>query len=245
MTNVVLVGDVQIGDLFLYDYDLGMIKGLAGELIGNNYFLPLHFVPGVEPPLYTEFAENPDDVGKPMPGIPFIFNNPGDAVERYVIPCIRVRREDPGPAMERWMSLHEKYRRPAPGATEVQVDIGNQQVSGYDKYETQPGPWPYDIPYTITTETNGKRARLNAQILLKHVMRIFGPHGILDTIDSLGETRKFEVFGEGPSNLSLVADIRDRTIIYAMSLRVAGYLDVQRPMDHRSVTSAPDIRFHR
>ena len=133
---------------------------------------------------------------------------------------------------------------PAPGATPVQVTIGNQTFDGYDKYEDQPGAWPYDIPYTVTLEANGKRARTNAQVMLKHAMKRYGPHAVLEVDDSLDILRRFEVFGEGPSDLSSASDIRDRTIIYALSLRVAGYLDLEDPMVHRAVTSAADINFY-
>lgn len=234
----------RIGDIFLRHYDRGMLTSLGATLIGNQYFLPLSLVPGVLPPLYTEFADDDVTVGDPMPGIPVIFTNAGDAVERYVIPCIRIRREDPSPALERWGSLQDKYRAPAPGEEEITVEYRGQEISGYSKYEMQPAAWPYDIPYTLTVEANGERARTHAQLMLRHCMGVFGPYGIVTVYDENGVERKYNVYGEGPSDLSVVADIRDRTIIYALSLRVAGELDVQAETEHQAVTSQPTVNTH-
>lgn len=235
----------RIGDVFLRNFDLGMIKTLGGVLIGSQYYLPLDLVPGVLPPLFTEFSEDSADTGEPMPGIPVIFSNAGDAVERYVIPCIRVRREDPTPALERWLSNQDKYRAPAAGAEEITVQYGSREKTGYSKYEMQPAGWPYDIPYTVTVEANGERARTNAQIMLRHAMGIFGPYGVVTVYDDAGEERKYNVFGEGPSDLSAVADIRDRTVIYALSLRISAELDVLPKADHQAVTSPPTVTAYR
>lgn len=231
----------RIGDVFLENFDEGIVKTLEGVLIGDDYFLPLSKAPTVQPPLYTELAADPDLIGKPMPGIPFIFANPGEAVQRYVIPCIRVRREDPSPALERWGSLQDKYRAPAPGEPEIVVQYGNRTKRGYAKYEMQPAGWPYDIPYTITIETNGVRARLTNHILLKHCMGIFGPYGVVTVTDDMGRDRKYNVFGEGPSNLDIIGDLRDRTIISALSLRVAAELDVQPQSLHGAMISPPTV----
>ena len=140
--------------------------------------------------------------------------------------------------------MTDKYRAPAPGASEVTVEYGSMELTGYDKYEMQPAAWPYDIPYTITVEANGERARTNAQVMLRHCMSIFGPYGIVTVYDEDGAERKYNVFGEGPSDLSSVSDVRDRTIIYALSLRVAGELDVQTETEHRAVTSVPTFNTH-
>ena len=235
----------KIGDVFLREFDEGVVKELGGTIIGNDYYLPLNKVPGVEPPLFTEWAEQVGDVGQPMPGIPFIFANPGDESQRYVIPCIRVRREDPSPALERWGSLQDKYRVPAEGEEEKTVQYGNRMLIGYSKYEMQSSGWPYDIPYTITVEANGNKARTNSQVMLKHCLGVFGPYGVVHVVDSFGRTRVYNVFGEGPSSLSSVGDIRDRTMIYALSLRVAGELDVQPSRQHQAVVAPPVMNGHR
>jgi len=213
-------------------------------LVDDRPYVPLDKVPGVAPPLFDENHKNEAEVGLPMPGIPIIISNPGDSVQRYNLPCFRITREDPSPALERWMSLHLKYRAPAPGETEITVKVGNREFKGYNKYEQQQGAWPFDIPYTVTCEGVGIKARTNAQTMLLHLMKAFPPYAVLSVEDSIGDMRKYNVFVEGPSELSQVADIRDRMIIHALSLRVSGELDLSDPVIVQAITSGADIRSH-
>jgi len=239
-----MIRNKQIGDVFLREFDMGMVRTLGCVDIGQRFYLPLTKVPGVNPPLFTEFYGDASEVGQPMPGIPLIYGNPSSAVQRYTLPCIRLRREDPSPALERWMSKHYKYRRPAPGYSPINVQYRNRTLTGYAKYESQEGSTPYDIPYTLTAEAAGKGARTKAHILLHHCMKIFIPHGKLRVDDSLGRERKYWVFGEGPSDVSVAADIRDRIIIFALSLRVQAELDLEDPAVTQAVTSEPDLSVH-
>lgn len=239
-----MIRNKEIGDVWLRDFDLGMAKTLGCVEIGQRFYLPLEKAPGVEPPLFTEFYGDPSEVGKPMPGIPLIYANPASGVQRYTLPCIRLRREDPSPALERWMSKHYKYRRPAPGFPEIEVTYRTKTVKGYAKYEQQEGSYPYDIPYTLTAEAVGKGARTKAHTLLHHCMKKFKPHSKVKVVDSLGRQRKYWVFGEGPSDLSVATDIRDRTIIQALSLRVIGELDLNDPELVQAVTSEANVGMH-
>jgi hypothetical protein len=236
-----MIRNEQVGDVWLRDFDLGIAKTLGCVEIGQRFYLPLDKAPGVEPPLFTEFYGDEDQVGQPMPGIPLIYANPASAVQRYTLPCIRLRREDPSPALERWMSLHYKYRRPAPGFPEIEVQYGSRTAKGYARYEEQEGGYPYDIPYTLTSEGVGKGARTKAHTLLHHCMKKFAPHSIVKVVDSLGRERKYNVFVEGPSDLSIAADIRDRTIILALSLRVQAELDLRDPALKPSVSQKPTV----
>jgi len=239
-----IVSTERLGDVFLRNFDEGIYRSLQYVLHSNRAYVPLSKVRGVDPPLFDETHKIKDEVGKPMPGIPIIMANPDDAVQRYNVPCFRITREDPSPALERWMSLNLKYRAPADGATEITVQIGGETITGYDKYEQQAGAWPYDIPYTVTCEGAGIQARTNAHIMLMHLMRAFHPHAVLTINDLAGEERKYEIFVEGPSELSQVSDIRDRTIIHAMSLRVSAELDLSDPKIVQAVTSPANVRTH-
>jgi len=228
----------QVGDVWLRDFDEGITKTLGCIEIGQRYYLPLDKAPGVEPPLFTEFFGDVSQQGKPMPGIPIIYTSPAAGVQRYTLPCLRLRREDPSPALERWMSFHYKYRRPAPGFPEIEVTYRTRKVRGYAKYEQQEGAYPYDIPYTLTCEGVGKGARAKAHTLLKHCMKKFKPQAKVHHVkDSLGRERSYWTFTEGPSDLSAATDIRDRTIIFALSLRVQGELDLNDPELKQAVTS--------
>lgn len=236
-----MIRDQQVGDVFLRNFDMGIAMTLGCVEIGQRLYLPLEKAPGVEPPLHTEFYGDATQIGKPMPGIPLIYANPAGAVQRHTLPCLRLRREDPTPALERWMSKHYKYRRPAPGLLPITVQYRKRQLTGYAKYEQQEGSYPYDIPYTLTCEAVGKGARTKAHTMLQYCMKIFGPHGKVKVVDSLGDERQYWVFGEGPSDLSMAADIQDRTIIFALSLRVQGELDLRDPELVQAVTSEPAL----
>lgn len=236
-----MIRDQLIGDVFLRDYDLGMAVTLGCVEVGQQYYLMESKVPGVTPPLFTEYYGDPALRGTPMPGIPLIYATPSSPVERYTLPCIRIRREDPSAALERWMSKHYKYRRPADGESEISVQYRTRTVTGYAKYEEQEGSYPYDIPYTLTVESAGKGARRKAHTLLQYCMKRFPPHAKLRVVDSEGRERKYWVFVEGPSDLSVAADIRDRTIIFALSLRVQGELDLKDPVLRQAMTSEPTM----
>ena len=138
MTSI--VGTERIGDVYLWEFDKGIFDQLQTILIGDHVYLPLSKVPGMKAPLFDENHGVPEEVGKEMPGIPVLFANPDDSIQRYDVPCVRIVREDPSPALERWMSLHLKYKGPAPGAQPVQVQYNNAlTLNGFDKYEEQAG----------------------------------------------------------------------------------------------------------
>ena len=239
-----IVGNERCGDVYLFDFDKGIFDQLKTVIIGDRVYLPKEYVYPVPVPLFDEECGMEDQVGKSMPGIPIIFVNPDESVQNYNLPCIRITREDPSPALERWMSKHLKYKCPAPGAVPIQVVHGATTMDGWDKYEEQEGAWPYDIPYTITVEASGENARTYAQVLLKYVHKKFPPYVTIPVGDSLGKTRTYTVFVEGPSDLSQVADIRDRSIIYALSLRVSAEFDLSDATTGEAVTEKPTIRTH-
>lgn len=234
-----MIRNQQVGDVFLRDFDLGISNTLGCIEIGQRLYLSLDKLPGIEAPLFTEFYGDVEEQGQPMPGIPLIYANPSSGVQRYTMPCIRLRREDPSPALERWMSFHYKYRRPAPGFPEINVQYRTRTLTGHAKYEQQEGSYPYDIPYTLTVESAGKGAMTKAHTMLQYCMKKFPPHAGLNVIDSLGNGRVYQVFVEGPSNLGVANDIRDRAIIFALSLRVQGELDLKDPELRQAVTSEP------
>ena len=232
------------GDVFIRDFDIGMFNALECEIIDGFTYLPLSKAVGVKPPLFSENHPVVAERGTEQPGIPIIFKNPGDSVERYDVPCIRIAREDPTPALDRWMSLHLKHRGPAPGATPVTVQYGNRLLEGYDKYQEQQGSWPYDVPYTVTCEGAGITGRTDAQIILLHAMKKLPPYAIIPVIDSKGDTRTYNAFVEGPSDLSQVGDLRDRIISYALSIRVSAEYDLADPVVTKVVTAKPRINTH-
>lgn len=241
------LNNTRIGDVSLRDFDNGVYKTLMAEIMGGRYFLPVQYAPGVTPPLFSEYSaqiEVEGLVGEQMPGIPFIYGNPAAAVMRYLVPCIRLKREDPSPALERSHSKHIKYRAPADGQTEITVDYRGKEKKGYAVYEEQEGSTPVDIPYTITAEAAGKSARRNAHVLLEHCMDVFYPHEKLCVVDSLGRERLYQVHCEGPSELTQIGDVRDRIVSYALSMRVQAELDLRKAREERTVTDVPVVNLY-
>jgi len=238
------LNNTRIGDVTLRSFDDGVYRTLMAELMGGRYFLPRQFSLGVVPPLFSEYSGEEDLIGQTMPGIPFIYGNPAAAVMRYLVPCIRVKREDPSPALERSHSKHLKYRAPADGESEITVDYRGIETSGYSKYEEQEGSTPVDIPYTITCEAAGKSARANAHVLMDHCMNILYPHEKICVVDSDGRERLYQVYCEGPSELTNIGDIRDRNISFALSVRVQAELDLRKAKTERAVTELPVVNLN-
>jgi hypothetical protein len=100
------------------------------------------------------------------------------------------------------------------------------------------------MPYTISIETAGNAARGNNDALLKFMMKRFRPNGSMRVIGSLNEDRFYTYFTEGPSNLGAVADIADRSMIMALSVRVLGELDLHDPLEGKIITSMPVVNSH-
>lgn len=225
-----------LGDVFFRDFDLGMVKTLQGQLIGHRYYLPRTLFPSIVPPLFSEFTGTDSDIGTEMPGIPLSIGESSEVV-RYLVPCVHIKREDPSPALERQHGYRVKYRAPSPGAQESTVTYNGQEYTGYTAYQEQEDGIPTDISYTVFCHSAGKSAKTNAHLLLKHCMKYFWPRGKVFVDDSEGRTRSYWVHSEGPSDLSSVSDIRDRTIIYALSCRVVAEIDVRDPYEQVPVTS--------
>jgi hypothetical protein len=240
-----IVNNTPMGDAFVRDFDDGMYTSLESfEQFGHRFVptnkistlaLRMNIKPplNIKPPMWCENHNTTAEIGTRMPGFPIIWGNPDDSVQRYNIPCFRIKREDPSPALERRRSIHLKSRSPAPGAQPLTVTLRDgTTIEGYDSYEEQYGAWPYDIPYTLTCEAAGTAARAICTVMLKYMMMKFPPYAVLTIKDSLEEERKYNCFVEGPSNLSDVADIRDRVIIEALSIRVSAEYDLE---DFRTV----------
>lgn len=237
-----LIADHTTGDIFVREFDIAMFDALNAFVQNDRVFVQK--INGVKVPLFDEDHTIKEEVGKSMPGIPVIFVNPDDAIQHYNMPCFRITREDVSPALERWMSLHLKSRKPAPGATPVTVNYGGRTLTGWSKYEEQDGSWPFDISYTITCESSGLAARTECLLMLRYLMKKMPPYGVVTARDSLGKDRKYNIFVEGPSELGMVTDIRDRGMIMALSVRIEAELDLSDPRVIAAVTS-PTVRTNR
>ena len=223
----------RIGDLFLRSYDEAIFRKIGAVLSGGDgYFAS---VVGVTPPSYSD--DNPDDKlrRQVMPGVPVNFYGPNEAIVQWVNPGIVIRRGEPILSMERWAEGKLKYCKPADTATAMTVNLGKMipkkgspvQIikSGYDKYETQRWPWPYDLHYTVLARSEGVAAEAQAAAFFLHFLKKLPPRDSLRVEDSLGIDDGFAMFVDGPTDLSEAIDIGRRVRGWAWNVRVVGYLD--------------------
>jgi len=236
-----VVSDTIIGTVWIRDFDLAVVKKLDAFESGGRYYCT---IPGVDPPTYPPKWEDSSLVGQPMPGIPVVFAAGSDRVMFQVLPMVMVRREDYSLSLERWPSLYLSYRAPAAGANPVQVDWDGETLHGWDRYEVRPGPYPYDLSYTVSVMTTGPGAESVAQTMAKYMMQRFKPRNdYVEVVDSLGDTRRYEMSAEGPSSLREVVDVMERVSGFALSVMVLGELDQDEPILQKPVLSGK-IRGH-
>jgi hypothetical protein len=105
---------------------------------------------------------------------------------------------------------------------------------------------PFDFSYTINivARNRGAPGILNqANRLLDHVLRIYQPYCRVLLKDSIGDARSYEAFMDGVSPLDEVADVTDRVIGFAVSLRIEGELDLSDPVVRKTVEKAMTARY--
>jgi len=248
--NPTYVSTQRTGDVWLEDFDVGVIETMGGFIADGDYFMQISGVPPTPWPTDREsrsvtFARR----GDTMPGVMVTFVAPDSRITPFVYPCIVVRRESIEPANSRWPSRHLKYRTPAEGANPVTHTWNDQNgvthtINGYDAYEEQQGNFPFDITYMISVLATAKKAETYAQRMLKHVMRVYPPRdgrGVY-VKDSIGDTRTYEVFAEGPASLREAMDMVDHQAGYSVNIRVEGELDLKDPYVVKAATSL-DFRY--
>ena len=83
-----------------------------------------------------------------------------------------------------------------------------------------------------------------AQTMAKYMMQRFKPRNdYVEVVDSLGDTRRYEMSAEGPSSLREVVDVLERVSGFALSVMVLGELDQDEPILQKPVLSGK-IRGH-
>ncbi len=232
-------GSSPTGSVGLRNFDEGVVETLNPEIINYNYYLTK--VPNMSAPPGS-------------PGIPIVFSHPEDLYERYKLPMVMIRRDDFSPALGRWHPGMTTYRAPAANAYPVEVPLpnsGGTVVRGWSRYEEQQQAVPYDITYTISLLARhrgfGKGGqppvgegspRNQVNQLLDYVMRIYQPYCRVLVRDSLGDTRSYQAFMEATSHLDEVAEVTERMIGFALTLRVEAELDLRDPRE-KAVATAP------
>lgn len=226
--NDLALGKARTGRVSLRSFDEGVVETLGAKVVDDNYFLT---VEGIDPPPGS-------------PGVPVTWSYPEDVYEKYKIPHILIRRDDISIAMQRWHPGTGQYRVPAPGA--LPVVIPSLNLAGFDSYEELQQAVPFDLAYTLQIAArhrggvSGSRNQCNR--ILDHVLRVYPPYCRVLLKDSAGGVRSYEAFMEGISPLDEHADVAERFVGFALTLRVEAELDLGEPEVHKAVTRTATVR---
>ena len=224
------LGYERNGDVFVRNFDQGMVESMGGTLrfqkgVGISYFLD---VEGVAPP--------PD-----MPGIQVSFTQPEDVHQKINMPWVSISRDDVATAIQRWHPGMDKYRAPARGALPAYLE-GNM---GFDAYETQLQAEPVDISYTITVSAT-RRSGYASNALEKmwnYMRKTWKPYGLVIVKDSLGDLRTYNAFRESEYDATEVLSVSDRVASMGFTVRVEAELDIEDPVVSKSVRRRLTTRF--
>lgn len=195
------------GQVWVRDFDLGVVLQLNPVLVDNNYFV--EFSSGLSSSSGTQ--------------VPIVFDKPEQVYEIRSYPFIHVKRDSMEPALERWHSYgHQDYIAGVPGTEHV---VDGETV--YDQVEAKPQAWPYDINYTISCYS---RYEYEAQTILRHIMRRFRPRLYITVVDTLSENRYYTFFSDGAVNdIGEIVDVAERLKGYSISVKVEGEIDLVDP----------------
>ena len=221
-------GKARTGAVTLRDFDQGVVETLGAKVIEDRYIIT--GVPNVDAP-------------PGLAGVPVVFAHPEEVFQTHKIPVIEVRRDDVSPAMNRWHPGTIHYRVPAQGAQKVAAAIpGTGMVTGYDSYEEQQQACPFDLLYSINIIAKNRQYMASAQQLLAYVLKIYQPYCGVWVKDSVGDWRSYEAFLESVAPMDEAADVAERVIGFALSLRVEAELDLNEPFKSKAITKLPTLR---
>lgn len=211
------------GEVTLRDFDRGIVETLGATVVDDAYYVN---VDGVTPP-------------PGQPGIPVIFMNPEDYFANFRYPSFVVTRDDISISTTRLHPFQQQYRAPAPTAQPVVVQTPTGPRTYYNRVIQREQATPYDITYTVNIYNSlrgGTGGRYAANAMLTHVLQVCPVYGQVFVRDSLNNVRTYELFNEGISNLDDTAGVSERTIQFAVTLRVEAEYDLL------PVTSAPTVQ---
>jgi hypothetical protein len=238
-------GRARTGFVDLRSFDEGVAETLGAKIDEKegDYFLNLEPTDtvGFDPPKTSPFHRGNVQPRPGLPGIPITFFFPEDVFKKYSIPLIWIRRESVDPAMQRWHPGMLQYRTTGRGAIPVQYKRTqtSSEIAGFDRVEQVDQAAPFDLIYTINVVARTRTGAPNTQganRLLRHVLGVYPPYCEVRLKDSIGDFRTYEAFMEGVSPLDDVAEIADRVIGFAVSLRIEGELDLVDPVVRKTVT---------
>lgn len=223
-------GSAQTGIVTVRDFDQGVVETLGAVIIHDAYFI-------------TELAGLDPPPGEP--GVRVVFSHPEEVLQTHRMPVIEVRRDDISPAVQRWHPGMETYRAPAAGALSTTSPFSGDARRGWTRTEVAQQAAPFDILYTINIQARQRQHMAAANKILAYVLGIYQPYSSVLIYDSIGDRRSYEAFLEAVAPLDNVPGVGDRTIGFALSLRVEAELDINPPTKHGTVSSAARISLFR
>jgi hypothetical protein len=232
-------GGQRTGTVGLRDFDKGVVETLGAVVKLDENNQPNYWLMALRGVPLTDLAEV---VNTPpgMPGIPVTFAFPEDIYEHWRKPGIIVSRDDASPAMQRYHPGAMQYNAPAKNARPVVV---SGYGTGFSSMETLSQAVPFDLSYTINIITAGSRN--NANLILDHVLRIFPPYAAIYVTDSVGDQRTYSAWMDGVAMLDELADVSERTIGFAVTLRVEAEFDLTDPEIRSTVTGRSTVNMQR
>lgn len=221
-----------LGTVWLPDFDRGVIESMGA----NTITVVVDGSPRAQYVLALDGVHGPTGFeGK----VPVFFENPEDPYQKYVLPCIVVKRSGMNPAYDRSPSVGNAWRLPAPGANPVSIPYEGKVLSGYDQYREQWLAEPYDINYEVQLRC---RKQLDFMRMLKHALKLFRAPSFTVTVkDSEGETRGYDAVNLDVTNNSDLSGVVNRTITWSATFDVRGELDIDDPMTSTALTAVPNV----
>lgn len=216
------IGTERTGQVFIEDFDEGIVRSIGAELIKVSYH-------GEEKETYgisVAGVVGPDEYGGM---VPVIFDSPNDAYQKEFLPCVHVARTAVDPAMNRWQSGGLAYRVAAPQAKMVKGWTGE---IGPTMVEEQGFPLPYDITYDVHIRS---KLRVESQRILRRLGAVLAPYGWITVVDSEGYPRTYDAFQSSIGDLSDLFDVQDREVGWTISVRVLAELDFYDPVLRKTV----------
>ena len=224
----------RTGDVWITDFDRGVILTLGGEVRPRGDMYVVKNMPGIAPP--------PDPTtGGPYEGVPVYFAFPDERIDTKILPSFVVRRDDITPAMSRWHLGNQQYNVPALGADQVTVTnprTGEVVAQGYDEMEEKAQAVPFDLLYTIQIRARYRNnLKVEAMKMLQFALKRYQPYTTVYARDSLDEVRSYTAFMESPSAMDTKPDVSGREMGFNISLRVEAELDLNDPQLSKTVQS--------
>jgi len=211
---------VKPGDVFLEDFDLGVVKTMGafldphGNVDESSLVLP---VTGLKP----EYQRSLND-GTIV--VPVTFGHPEAYMNIWTLPGIFVRREGAiEPDMARYSQELESYRAVAPQAQTVEGQVLMDPVTGPAETIQGQRAEAYILYYMIDLIA---RYRTDANALLRAVLPRFKQNKAILVRDSDGDLNEYSAFLDSIDSIDEILGVTMKHVGYSLTLRVLAELSL-------------------